>query len=104
MRYRVHFRLAPPLRVRADIVFTRRSIAVFIDGCFWHGCPLHATWPKQNSDYWGAKLLRNRERDRETDQALAELGWKVLRFWEHEDPATVAANIAAAVRAERGTG
>lgn len=100
LRYRVDYRLAPPLRARPDIVFTRRRVAIFIDGCFWHGCPLHATSPKQNSGYWGPKLLRNKERDRETDQALTELGWKVLRFWEHEDPATVAANIEAVVRAE----
>lgn len=96
LRYRVDF---APLggRRRADIVFTRRRIAVFIDGCFWHGCPEHATYPKRNSDYWLPKLERNIERDRETDLLLSGAGWTVLRFWEHEDPAHVAARIRAAV-------
>lgn len=98
LRYRVDFRLAPPLRARADVVFTRQRIAVFIDGCFWHGCPIHATSPKANSDYWGPKLARNIERDRETAVALAERGWTVLRFWEHEAPAVVADAIVQAVR------
>lgn len=93
LRYRVDYRLAPPHRTRADIVFTRRGLAVFIDGCFWHGCPEHASQPKRNSDYWGPKLARNIERDRETDAVLRELGWTVLRFWEHENPAEVAEAI-----------
>lgn len=97
-RYRVDYRLAPPLRTRADIVFTKRRIAVFIDGCFWHSCPDHATRPKRNSDYWGPKLARNAERDRQTDAALKALGWTVLRFWEHVSPAEVVAGIIAAVR------
>ncbi|WP_336644848.1 very short patch repair endonuclease [Microbacterium sp. USHLN186] len=92
-RYRVDFRLAPPLRVRADIVFTRVRVAVFIDGCFWHSCPTHATAPKANSHYWGPKLARNVERDRDTDRALADLGWRVLRFWEHEDVDAIVARI-----------
>lgn len=86
LRYRVDYRLAPPLRVRGDIVFTRAKLVVFIDGCFWHGCPEHRTIPKRNADYWGPKLARNIERDRETDAALEALGWTVLRFWEHERP------------------
>lgn len=101
LRYRVNF---APLggRFRADIVFPRCRIAVFIDGCFWHGCPEHATLPKQNSDYWLPKLRRNIERDRETTSRLEATGWTVLRFWEHEDPNIVADAIATAVRQARG--
>lgn len=97
LRYRVDF---APLggRRRADIVFTRQHVAVFIDGCYWHGCPDHATFPKRNSDYWLPKLARNVERDRGTDQSLREAGWTVLRFWEHESPDDVARRIAVAVR------
>ena len=73
-------------RRRPDIVFTRKRVAVFVDGCFWHSCPLHATVPKSNRDWWVAKLGRNVARDRETDDLLRVLGWTVLRFWEHEDP------------------
>lgn len=70
-------------RRRADLLFTRRKLAVFVDGCFWHGCPLHATRPANNGDWWAVKLDRNIERDRETDRHLTEIGWKVLRIWEH---------------------
>lgn len=93
LRYRVDF---APLggRRRADIVFTKRRVAVFIDGCFWHGCPRHATLPKRNSDYWLPKLERNIARDAETNVALADAGWRVLRFWEHESPEHVARSIA----------
>lgn len=99
LRYRVDF---APLggRRRADIVFTRQRIAVFIDGCYWHGCPEHATYPKRNSEYWLPKLQRNIERDRESDQLLRNAGWIVLRFWEHEDIDKVTAAIANMVRGE----
>jgi len=97
LRYRVDF---APIggRRRADIVFTRSHIAVFIDGCFWHGCPLHATYPKRNSEYWLPKLKRNIQRDRETDEHLRDADWTVLRFWEHEAPESVARQIERAVR------
>lgn len=96
-RYRVDY---APLggRLRADIVFTRLRIAVFIDGCFWHGCPQHATLPKTNSDYWLPKLERNIERDRAADALLREAGWRVLRYWEHESAAEVAQAVAYAIR------
>lgn len=97
-RYRVDHRLEPGLRTRADIAFTRRRIAVFIDGCFWHGCPIHRTAPKRNADYWTPKLTRNIERDLETNSALEALRWSVLRFWEHEDPFAVVDRIALEVR------
>ena len=73
-------RLSLELRTRADIGFTRQKIAVFIDGCFWHGCPVHAIRPKRNSDYWVSKLRRNAERDLDTTATLEALGWTVLRF------------------------
>jgi len=66
---------------------------VFIDGCFWHQCPIHRTDPKANAEYWGPKLERNSERDREVTRALTSAGWIVLRFWEHERPEDVAESI-----------
>jgi DNA mismatch endonuclease (patch repair protein) len=97
-RYRVDF---PPLggRRRADVVFTRHRIAVFIDGCYWHGCPEHGSLPKRNSDYWLPKLARNSERDRETDTLLRAAGWLPLRFWEHESAEDVVTCILEALRA-----
>ncbi|MGM1018269.1 MAG: very short patch repair endonuclease [Actinomycetota bacterium] len=101
LRYRVDF---APIggRSRADIVFTRARVAIYIDGCFWHGCPIHATYPKRNSDYWLPKLQRNVERDRESDARLQRAGWTVLRFWEHEASEEVAAVIVATVSAPKG--
>lgn len=98
LRYRVDF---APLggRRRADIVFSRLRIAVFIDGCFWHSCPTHGTVPASNSDYWIPKLARNMARDRETDALLATAGWTVLRIWEHIAPVDAAATIVQTVRA-----
>lgn len=98
-RYRVDLRPSLELRTRADIVFTRQKIAVFIDGCFWHGCPVHATRPKRNSDYWVPKLQRNAERDLETTTRLEALGWTVLRFWEHEEVGITVETIATTWRA-----
>jgi DNA mismatch endonuclease (patch repair protein) len=92
LRYRVNFRPIPTLRRTADIVFTRARLAVFIDGCFWHGCLEHYQRPGTNREYWDRKVLRNRERDVETTGALTANGWHVLRVWEHEaiaDPAAV---------------
>jgi len=75
------------------IAFTRRRLAVFVDGCFWHGCPEHGGRPKVNSTYWDAKISRNRERDAEQTARLLAAGWTVLRVWEHEDPAAVAQRV-----------
>lgn len=96
LRYRVDY---APLggRSRADVVFTRIHVVVFIDGCFWHACPEHATSPKRNSDYWLPKLRRNVQRDCETNDRLRDAGWTVLRFWEHEDPDFVANTVRAVV-------
>ncbi|WP_127476098.1 very short patch repair endonuclease [Microbacterium sulfonylureivorans] len=96
LRYTVDAPPAPPLRARADIVFSRRRIAVFIDGCFWHGCPTHGVQPKSNETYWRPKLARNRERDTQVTSDLKARGWTVLRFWEHEDPRAVAQTVVAA--------
>lgn len=86
-------------RIRPDVVFTRARIAVFVDGCFWHGCPDHQVVPKSNPDYWIPKLRRNVERDRAADAALAAEGWTVLRYWEHEDPARGATEVENVFRA-----
>lgn len=97
LRYRVD--VAPiPGRRRADMVFTRAKVAVYIDGCFWHGCPQHATEPKANREWWREKLGRNRERDADTDRLLTAAGWLPLRIWEHEVPELAAKAIADVVR------
>lgn len=93
-RYRVDYAPDPADRRRkADIVFTRAGIAVFIDGCFWHGCPQHYIAPKSNADYWLPKIEGNRKRDADTSAHLKALGWRVLRFWEHEDPVSIVEQI-----------
>ncbi|MBV2354431.1 very short patch repair endonuclease [Streptomyces sp. J2-1] len=101
LRYRVAARPLPGLRRTADLVFRPAKVAVFIDGCYWHGCPEHYVPPKTNSGYWSEKVVRNVERDRDTDQHLKEAGWLVLRFWEHEPSDTCAETIATTVRLRR---
>ncbi len=99
LRYRVDYPAdSTDRRRRADIVFIRAKVVVFIDGCFWHGCPEHFIAPKSNASYWGPKIARNKERDRASTDRLREDGWKVLRFWEHEDPEDVVARIVEVVR------
>lgn len=98
LRFRVDWRL-PSTRRRADLAFTKARVAVFVDGCFWHGCPMHATWPKANAAWWREKLETNRRRDLDTVDRLQAMGWKVLRFWEHEKAKVAARRIVAAVRA-----
>ena len=80
MRYRIHIRDLPG---RPDIAFSRARLAVFVDGCFWHGCPEHGVPPKNNAEWWAAKLAANVERDRRKDEELRELGWEVIHIWEH---------------------
>ena len=96
-RYRKDLRLdLPARRVRPDIAFTSRRVAVFVDGCFWHACPEHGSKPKSNEWYWSPKLTRNVERDRAADAALAQAGWTVIRLWEHVPlPDAVAAVVTA---------
>ncbi|WP_413808059.1 very short patch repair endonuclease [Streptomyces sp. OE57] len=103
-RYRVAARPLTDLRRTADIVFRPVRVAVFIDGCYWHGCPEHYVSPKTNSGYWSEKVARNMARDRDTDKNLTEAGWLVLRFWEHEPSETCADKIAATVIARRAMG
>lgn len=81
-----------------DIAFSRARIAVFMDGCFWHGCPVHATRPRANAEWWREKLAKNMARDHETTERLKEAGWTVLRFWEHEAPEDVAQQVVKARR------
>ncbi|WP_443062521.1 very short patch repair endonuclease [Streptomyces sp. NBC_00457] len=101
LRYRVSARPIPDLRRTADLVFRPAKVAVFIDGCYWHGCPEHYVPPRTNSGYWSEKVLRNVKRDRDTDQRLSDAGWLVLRFWEHEQSEACADKIAATVLARR---
>lgn len=100
-RFRVNARVPDMPRRTIDIAFTRAKVAVMIDGCFWHGCPVHATQPKSNAQWWRDKLDRNMARDRETTEHLAAAGWTVLRFWEHETPEGAAELVAAAVERRR---
>lgn len=101
LRYRVNARPIERLRRSADLVFRREHVAVMIDGCFWHGCPSHYRPATLRSKYWAEKRAENERRDRETDDALTEAGWLVLRFWEHEAPIAVAEQIKAVVLARR---
>ncbi len=100
-RYRIHRRPLPTLRREADILFSRAKVAVFVDGCFWHGCPEHRTHPATNAAYWSDKIEGNIARDLDTTAALEAAGWTVLRFWQHEDPVEAAGVIARTVRAPR---
>lgn len=90
LRYRVQFPVPERPRRTIDIAFTRLRIAVFVDGCFWHGCPLHATHSKTNADWWRTKLTANHDRDVDTNDALTNAGWQVLRVWEHVPPEVAA--------------
>lgn len=93
LRYLVDAPPVPGLRRRADLVFRGRRIAVFVDGCFFHGCPDHGTEPKTNTSFWRAKILTNRARDADTDRRLIEAGWTVVRVWEHEPVLEAATRI-----------
>ena len=98
LRYRVDHRPLGQLRRTADLLFTRRRVAVLLDGCFWHGCPEHHRAPRSNAAFWASKIERNIERDRDTDHQWRQAGWTVLRYWEHQDPDDIADDIAAHVR------
>lgn len=102
LRYRVDY---PPSsqnrRLRADLVFTRAKVAVFIDGCFWHGCPQHYVASRTNTDYWGPKIAANAERDARNTALLEAEGWTVLRLWAHTPADEAAARVVSAVTATR---
>lgn len=99
LRFRVHLRGLPGT---PDIAFTKARLAIFVDGCFWHRCPTHGTSPKNNSEWWAAKLDGNVERDRRKDRQLTDLGWQVEHVWEHEDPTLAAQRIYEMWRTRRG--
>ncbi|WP_222697812.1 very short patch repair endonuclease [Rhodococcoides corynebacterioides] len=99
LRYRVDARPERKVNRRADMVFRSAKVAVFVDGCFWHACPVHGSSPKANSEWWKEKLRVNVARDADTNRRLAELGWTVIRVWEHATPSEAADKIVAAVRA-----
>ena len=99
LRYRVNLKVSVPGRsVRPDVVFTRARVAVFVDGCFWHGCPSHGRMPSDPSGYWHKKIARNQERDSAVDQALRESGWQVIRLWEHTATEESVARVWAALK------
>ncbi|WFN93695.1 very short patch repair endonuclease [Gordonia sihwensis] len=98
LRYFVDRAPIKGVRRRADITFPRKKIAVFVDGCFWHGCPEHFTVAKTNAEYWAAKVEANQTRDRDTDRLLIDAGWTVLRVWEHEDVEDAAERVVRVVR------
>ena len=101
LRYRVDYPVLAQPRRRADIAFTRAKVAVFIDGCFWHGCPEHGTWPKANAAFWRNKINTNKKRDLDTNRRLEAKGWLVIRVWEHEAPEEAANKIAAALSSRK---
>ncbi|WP_352302439.1 very short patch repair endonuclease [Kineosporia sp. NBRC 101731] len=93
LRYRVGLKVPGLGRRTIDIAFTSVKVAIFVDGCFWHGCPEHGTWPAANGEWWRSKILKNRARDLETTQHLQEQGWCVRRVWEHELPNEAAVEV-----------
>jgi DNA mismatch endonuclease (patch repair protein) len=103
LRYRVNTRPMAKLRRTADVVFPTARIAVFVDGCYWHGCPEHYRPSRENWQFWHDKIGGNKARDAETDQLLAEAGWQSIRVWEHEEPETAALRVIAAVQIARAS-
>jgi DNA mismatch endonuclease, patch repair protein len=104
LRYRVDRRVLPGLRRRIDVVFGTAKVAVFVDGCFWHSCPRHATLPRANAEWWTDKLARNVERDRDSDRRLADAGWLPVHVWEHQDMVEAARRIRDVVLVRRPRG
>ena len=101
LRYRLHATVLPSSRSRPDIIFRQAHVAVFVDGCFWHGCPEHGTEPKRNVDTWRRKIALNRARDLRTTTQLENAGWTAIRVWSHEDPVEMATTIERIVRSRR---
>lgn len=104
LRYRVAAKPLRGMRRTADLLFGPTRVAVFVDGCFWHGCPEHFVPPKTNPEYWNKKIEGNMRRDRETDERLEQEGWLVLRFWEHQDPEACAEAVCTAVLERKESG
>jgi DNA mismatch endonuclease (patch repair protein) len=104
LRYYVHRRPLRELAREADLVFPAAKVAVFVDGCFWHGCPDHGRRDhRTNGWYWPEKIQRNWARDRDTDARLMAAAWVSVRIWEHENPEQAAARITGAVRGEKSS-
>jgi len=104
LRYRTEFKIGPG-SPRVDIAFTRAKVAVFVDGCFWHSCPVHGSLPKANGEWWSEKLAANVARDRRNDVTLRRMGWQVIRVWEHEDVGSASNQIESSVlRRRSGSG
>lgn len=102
LRYRVGTRPLKQVRRTADLVFTKAKVAVFLDGCFWHGCPEHHTVAVTNARFWAEKVAGNQTRDRDTDDRLRDAGWASVRVWEHEKPEEAALRVRDVVLARRG--
>lgn len=102
-RFRLNVKVPGAPRRTIDIAFTRHKLAVMVDGCFWHGCPVHSVPPKHNAAWWADKLARNKARDAETTALLEAAGWRVLRVWEHEPVPEAVANIASCLTLSRQT-
>ena len=98
LRFRVHRRVLPEVRRQVDVAFGPTRVAVFVDGCFWHGCPEHGTQAKANASFWREKIETNQSRDANTDERLRAAGWLVVRIWEHEDAKLAARRVARVVR------
>ncbi len=101
LRFRIHRRLLKGSRREVDVVFPGAKVAVFVDGCFWHGCPDHGTWPRNNAEFWRQKIEGNVRRDRDTDVRLEAEGWTVVRVWEHDLPEPAVQTIVDLVHALR---
>lgn len=101
LRYRTQVPILTKPRRVSDIVFAGPRVVVFVDGCFWHGCPEHATWPKHNAEFWRTKIVANQARDRDTDARLRANGWEVVRIWAHEAPKEAALRVAEIVLARK---
>jgi DNA mismatch endonuclease (patch repair protein) len=104
LRYFVHVKPVAGLGREVDLVFPGKRLAVFVDGCFWHGCPdRHRSWPASNAEWWRSKINANRSRDLDTDQRLEMAGWRVIRIWEHEDVSIAAKRVRAALTRRTNT-
>lgn len=97
LRYRKHVRPVPGLACTPDVVFTKSRVAVFFDGCWWHSCPVHASRPIRNAEWWSKKLDATKDRDRRNNAALQAAGWRVVRIWEHETPESAVSSVVRAV-------
>ncbi len=102
LRYRIDTKPLKELNRRADIIFRSAKVAIFVDGCFWHGCPIHGTQAKTNAEFWSFKIKQNQERDEDTTKRLEEAGWEVIRVWEHENPEKASEKIYRIIGKRRG--